>query len=62
MQNTFENVSRYLLSKFVAVHKESSPIAGRELFTHMTAVTDIETTKVLIGNGMCPQPAPVSRT
>ncbi|KAG8880916.1 hypothetical protein FRB98_004676 [Tulasnella sp. 332] len=47
--NTFEHVSRYLLSKFVAVHKDNSPIAGRELFTHMTAVTDIETTKVLIG-------------
>ncbi|KAG8984029.1 hypothetical protein FRB94_007295 [Tulasnella sp. JGI-2019a] len=48
--NEFEAVSRYLLSKFVAVHKESSPNPGRELFTHMTAVTDIETTKVIIGN------------
>jgi len=43
-------VSRYFLSKFVAVHKESSPVAGRELFTHMTAVTDIAATEGIIAD------------
>ncbi|KAG8893697.1 hypothetical protein FRB99_001807, partial [Tulasnella sp. 403] len=46
--NEFEPVSRYFLSKFTAVHKENSPVPGRELYTHLTAVTDIEATAAII--------------
>ena len=50
-QNDVKNVSDYLLSKFVAVHKENAPYPGRELYTHMTTVTDTAATATIIANG-----------
>jgi len=48
--NDLETVSRYFLSKFVAVHKESSPNPNRELYVHLTTVTDTQATAAIIGD------------
>lgn len=50
-QNTVENVSQYLLAKFVQVHRDSSPYPSRELYTHMTTVTDTNATAAIISDG-----------
>ncbi|KAG8982782.1 hypothetical protein FRB90_006553 [Tulasnella sp. 427] len=48
--NELQPVASYFLTKFVAVHKESSPNPVRELYTHLTKVTDTEATAALIAD------------
>jgi len=38
--NDFEAVSRYLISKFTTIHRESAPNVNRNLFTYLITVAD----------------------
>ncbi|KIO17618.1 hypothetical protein M407DRAFT_84799, partial [Tulasnella calospora MUT 4182] len=48
--NELQPVASYFLSKFMAVHKESTASPLRELYTHFTKVTDTEATAALISD------------
>ncbi|KIO17616.1 hypothetical protein M407DRAFT_227947, partial [Tulasnella calospora MUT 4182] len=48
--NELQPVASYFLSKFMAVHKESTPNPLRELYPHLTKVTDTEASAALISD------------
>ncbi|KIO19496.1 hypothetical protein M407DRAFT_30864 [Tulasnella calospora MUT 4182] len=48
--NKLQPVASYFLSKFMAVHKESKPNLLRELYPHLTKMTDTEVTAALISD------------
>ncbi|TCD68291.1 hypothetical protein EIP91_011150 [Steccherinum ochraceum] len=48
--NDYDSVSTYFRHKFGAVHQSNSPNRSRELFIHLTSVTDTRRTRVIIYN------------
>lgn len=46
----YESVSKYFRNKFGAVHQSYTPNRGRELYIHLTSVTDTRRTRVIIYN------------
>ncbi|KAG8942591.1 hypothetical protein FRC04_003578 [Tulasnella sp. 424] len=48
--NEVQQVANYFLTKFIAVHKEATPNPLRELYPHLTKVTDTEATAALISD------------
>jgi len=48
--NDFDTISRYFKNKFTALHQSFSPNQRRELYIHMTSVTDTRKTSSIITN------------
>ncbi|THH31966.1 hypothetical protein EUX98_g2234 [Antrodiella citrinella] len=48
--NDYDSVSNYFRNKFGAVHQSNSPNKSRDLFIHLTSVTDTRRTRVIIYN------------
>jgi len=48
--NDYETVSNYFRTKFGALHQTESPNRERELYIHLTAVTDTRRTFTIISN------------
>ncbi|RDB29275.1 Guanine nucleotide-binding protein alpha-4 subunit [Hypsizygus marmoreus] len=46
--NDYESVSKYFRHKFGALHQAYTPNKGRELYVHLTAVTDTRRTAIII--------------
>lgn len=46
--NDYESVSKYFRNKFGALHQSYTPNKERELYIHLTAVTDTRRTAVII--------------
>ncbi|KAG5654145.1 hypothetical protein H0H81_006856 [Sphagnurus paluster] len=49
--NDYETVSKYFRLKFGAMHQTYSPNKDRELYIHLTAVTDTRKTAIIISTG-----------
>ncbi|KAJ3784066.1 guanine nucleotide binding protein, alpha subunit [Lentinula aff. detonsa] len=48
--NDYESVSKYFRNKFGAIHQSMTPNKERELYIHLTAVTDTRRTGTIIAN------------
>ncbi|EJF67466.1 G-alpha-domain-containing protein [Dichomitus squalens LYAD-421 SS1] len=48
--NDYDTVSQYFRNRFGAMHQQLSPNKSRELFIHLTAVTDTPKTHIIISN------------
>ncbi|GBE77330.1 Guanine nucleotide-binding protein alpha-4 subunit [Sparassis crispa] len=48
--NDYDSVSKYFRHKFLALHQSFTPNKARELFIHMTSVTDTRKTHTIITN------------
>ncbi|KAF9067278.1 guanine nucleotide binding protein, alpha subunit [Rhodocollybia butyracea] len=48
--NDYDSVSKYFRNKFGAIHQSATPNKERELYIHLTAVTDTRRTATIIGD------------
>ncbi|KAI0756080.1 guanine nucleotide-binding protein alpha-4 subunit, partial [Daedaleopsis nitida] len=48
--NDYETVSKYFRNRFGAMHQQLTPNKSRELFIHLTSVTDTRKTHIIISN------------
>ncbi|KAK7063939.1 guanine nucleotide binding protein, alpha subunit [Favolaschia claudopus] len=48
--NDYDSVSKYFRNKFAALHHAATPNKDRELYIHLTAVTDTRRTATIISN------------